>query len=101
MFLKDDCEEESEEVELRPKLNSPIWLSEIHDNKIFNRQKSLNNADERNETVTENMISEETPQRKGRPFPVRSISEIIEDEENIDEEDSPIKNDEMSDMAKT
>ena len=33
--------DDDEEVELRPKFASPIWIDEIQKNKIFNRQKSL------------------------------------------------------------
>ena len=32
---------DDEDVELRPKFASPIWIEEIQKNKIFNRQKSL------------------------------------------------------------
>ena len=33
--------DEIEEVDIRPKFASPIWIDEIQKNKIFNRQKSL------------------------------------------------------------
>ncbi len=41
---EDDDVSESESIQ-RPKFASPIWLEEIHSNKIFNRQKSLLSED--------------------------------------------------------
>ena len=48
----------------KPKFSSPVWLDEIQNNKIFNKQRSIN--------------TEQETQRNSRPFPVRSISEIID-----------------------
>ena len=48
----------------KPKFSSPVWLDEIQNNKIFNKQRSIN--------------TEVEAQRNSRPFPVRSISEIID-----------------------
>ena len=66
-------EEEREQLveASKPRFSSPIWLDEIHNNKIFNKQRSINTDD--------------TPVRPDRPYPVRCISEIIEqdcEEEN-------------------
>jgi len=70
--------------ETRPRFSSPVWLSEIQDNKVFNKQKSMNNnpkEDVKQSSVVNDNI--ETPMRKGRPFPVRSISEIIDDDSDL------------------
>ena len=59
-----------------PLLSSPVWLDEIQNNKIFNKQRSIN---------TEENI---TPKRTKKPFPVRSISEIIDsDSDDIEDKD--------------
>ena len=51
-------------------------MDEIQNNKIFNKQRSIN--------------TEVEAQRNSRPFPVRSISEIIDsDSEPEQEVDSP------------
>jgi len=72
-------EEEEHLVEAsKPRFSSPIWLDEIHNNKIFNKQRSIIN--------TENLLN--TPHRPDRPFPVRSISEIIEPESDTEDEKS-------------
>ena len=72
-------EEEEHLVEAsKPRFSSPIWLDEIHNNKIFNKQRSIIN--------TENLLN--TPHRPDRPFPVRSISEIIEPESDAEDENS-------------
>jgi len=67
----------------KPRFSSPIWLDEIHNNKIFNKQRSIIN--------TEDLVN--TPHRPERPFPVRSISEIIEpesdNEDNLAASDQP------------
>ena len=61
----------------KPKFSSPVWLDEIQTNKIFNKQKSINKEEEL------------TPKRSNRPFPVRSISEIIDsDSESEDIQES-------------
>lgn len=61
----------------KPKFSSPVWLDEIQNNKIFNKQKSINKEEEL------------TPKRSNRPFPVRSISEIIDsDSESEDIQES-------------
>ena len=61
----------------KPKFSSPVWLDEIQNNKIFNKQKSINKEEEL------------TPKRSNRPFPVRSISEIIDsDSESEDTQES-------------
>ena len=60
----------------KPKFSSPVWLDEIQNNKIFNKQRSIN--------------TELETQRNSRPFPVRSISEIIDsDSEPEVETESP------------
>merc|ERR1719400_879802 len=60
----------------KPKFSSPVWLDEIQNNKIFNKQRSINTEGE--------------TQRNSRPFPVRSISEIIDSESEPElEADSP------------
>ena len=60
----------------KPKFSSPVWLDEIQNNKIFNKQRSIN--------------TELETQRNSRPFPVRSISEIIDsDSEPEVEAESP------------
>merc|ERR1711915_543441 len=67
----------------KPRFSSPIWLDEIHNNKIFNKQRSIIN--------TEDLVN--TPHSPERPFPVRSISEIIEpesdNEDNLAASDQP------------
>ena len=61
----------------KPKFSSPVWLDEIQNNKIFNKQRSIN--------------TEMEAQRSSRPFPVRSISEIIDsDSEHELEADNPV-----------
>merc|ERR1719219_1806818 len=61
----------------KPKFSSPVWLDEIQNNKIFNKQRSIN--------------TEMEAQRSSRPFPVRSISEIIDsDSEPELEADKPV-----------
>jgi len=61
----------------KPKFSSPVWLDEIQNNKIFNKQRSINKEEEL------------TPKRSNRPFPVRSISEIIDsDSESEDIQES-------------
>lgn len=60
----------------KPKFSSPVWLDEIQNNKIFNKQRSIN---------TEENI---TPKRTKKAFPVRSISEIIDsDSDDIEDKD--------------
>merc|ERR1711915_237647 len=65
------------------RFSSPIWLDEIQNNKIFNKQRSIIN--------TVDLVN--TPHRPERPFPVRSISEIIEpesdNEDNLAASDQP------------
>lgn len=60
----------------KPKFSSPVWLDEIQNNKIFNKQRSINTEDT------------QTPKKSKNPFPVRSISEIIdsESENEVEEE---------------
>jgi len=68
-------------IDDRPRFSPPVWLSEIEDNKVFNKQKNMNNNPaevmKQAPTVHDNT---DTPNRPGRPFPVRSISEIIDDD---------------------
>lgn len=40
LLLGEEAENE-DEVEMRPKFSAPIWLEEIQQNRIFNKQKSL------------------------------------------------------------
>ena len=73
----------------KPKFSSPVWLDEIQNNKIFNKQKSINKEEEL------------TPKRSSRPFPVRSISEIIDtDSESEDNKESSntIRNNNQSNL---
>jgi len=83
LLTPDTPEEEPEHLveASKPKFSSPIWLDEIQNNKIFNKQRSIN--------------TEETPNRPDRPYPVRSISEIIEQDSGS--EDENMEN--MSDKA--
>ena len=46
---------EEDEDESRPKFASPIWLEEIHNNKIFNRQKSLLSEDKLKEIAEQDL----------------------------------------------
>ena len=63
----------------KPKFSSPVWLDEIQNNKIFNKQKSINTEEQ------------ETPRRsKKPPFPVRSISEIIDTESEGEQETAKV-----------
>jgi len=64
----------------KPKVSSPVWLEEIHSNKIFNKQRNINVEEESDKDQPLN----ETPNRQNRPYPVRSISEILI---NANEED--------------
>ena len=59
----------------KPKFSSPVWLDEIQQNKIFNKQKSIN-------------LEDETPKRPKTSFPVRSISEIIDSESDNEDTDN-------------
>jgi hypothetical protein len=93
----------------KPKFSSPIWIEEIHRNKIFNKQKSVCNddliphADDDHDQATMPLTNgaiflteppaygnggDVTPRRTRVRFPVRSISEILEFE---DEEEVVIK----------
>ena len=91
LLMPETPEEEPEHlVEVsKPGFSSPIWLDEIHNNKIFNKQRSIIN--------TENLVN--TPNRPGRPFPVRSISEIIEPESESEDDNTGIIVDEQSSEA--
>ena len=88
LLMPETPEEEPEHLveASKPKFSSPIWLDEIHNNKIFNKQRSIIN--------TENLVN--TPNRPDRPFPVRSISEIIEPESESEEDNTGIIVDEQS-----
>merc|ERR1712112_702319 len=62
----------------RPRFSSPVWLSDIHNNEIFNKQKSMNNNPEkeaRDETMSDN--GDTTPKRKDLPVPVKRLSRVI------------------------
>ena len=78
LLMPESPEEEPEHLveASKPRFSSPIWLDEIHNNKIFNTQRSIINTD--------NLLN--TPNRPDRPFPVRSISEIIEPESESEDE---------------
>ncbi len=99
----------------KPKFSSPIWIDEIHKNKIFNKQKSVCNDprdtaaadDEPQLPLTNGAIflteplarycngdavatdGDITPRRTRIRFPVRSISEILEFEDD-DEVATPL-----------
>ena len=88
----------------RPKFSSPIWIEEIQRNKIFNKQRSVCNDknndipladdDEPQIPLTNGAIfltepphcngnaGDVTPRRTRVRFPVRSISEILEFEDD-------------------
>ena len=68
----------------KPKFSSPVWLDEIQQNKIFNKQKSINKEEEL------------TPKRSNRPFPVRSISEIIDSDSESEESSNTNHNNNQS-----
>jgi hypothetical protein len=91
----------------KPKFSSPIWIEEIQRNKIFNKQKSVCNDDagdnelqlpltngaiflteppRNNGDVNAGGSGDVTPRRTRVRFPVRSISEILEFE---DDEEPP------------
>ncbi len=94
----------------KPKFSSPIWIEEIQRNKIFNKQKSVCNDDAGDNELplplTNGAIflteppringdvnasssggsGDVTPRRTRVRFPVRSISEILEFE---DDEEPP------------
>ena len=59
----------------KPRFSAPVWLDDLQNNKIFNKQRSINTE-----------LQQDTPARTSVPFPVRSISEIIdsEDEEEVE-----------------
>ena len=46
VLMPETPEEETEHVveTSKPKFSSPIWLDEIHNNKIFNKQRSIINT---------------------------------------------------------
>ena len=67
----------------KPKFSSPVWLDEIQQNKIFNKQKSIN-------------LEDETPKRPKTTFPVRSISEIIDSESDNEDTDNKTVTDSCS-----
>jgi len=99
------AEMESSLVEAqKPRFTSPVWLDDIHSNKLFNKQRSIlaedvatTNGDTKEiletrkpiNVINSNDITRETPHRPGRPFPVRSISEIIDSDSDI-EDDLPL-----------
>jgi hypothetical protein len=93
----------------KPKFSSPVWIEEIHRNKIFNKQKSVCN--DKDEDIPHADAEEQqpmmpltngaifltepppsaycnggggdvTPRRTRVRFPVRSISEILEFEDD-------------------
>ncbi len=87
----------------KPKFSSPIWIEEIQRNKIFNKQKSVCNDDAGdselplpltngaiflteppriNGDVNAGGSGDVTPRRTRVRFPVRSISEILEFEDD-------------------
>jgi hypothetical protein len=88
LLMPETPEEEPEHLveASKPRFSSPIWLDEIHNNKIFNKQRSIINTD--------NLVN--TPNRPDRPFPVRSISEIIEQESESEDDNTGIIVDEQS-----
>ena len=79
-LLEDDSNLENINSQIeaaKPKFSSPVWLDEIQQNKIFNKQRSINTEDG-------------TPRNSNKPFPVRSISEIIDsDSDNEVETEVP------------
>jgi len=70
----------------KPKFRSPLWLEDIHTNRLFNKQKSILTEETLPPPPPPAEILETTPHRPERPFPVRSISEVID---SADEEELP------------
>jgi len=92
---KEEEEEEEEKVvdeeaglveAQKPKFRSPLWLEDIHTNRLFNKQKSILTEETLPPPPPPAEILETTPHRPERPFPVRSISEVID---SADEEELP------------
>jgi len=87
---EEEKEEEDEEGGLveahKPRFNSPVWLEDIHSNKLFNKQKSILTEEALPPPPPAEEISQTTPHRPERPYPVRSISEVID---SADEEELP------------
>lgn len=79
----------------KPRFSTPIWLDEIHSNKIFNKQRSINTIDPI-DGEEQKPVDNETPKRRNQPFPVRSISEIIEDDDDFEEILEPATNQKCS-----
>merc|ERR1719412_3086664 len=61
----------------KPRFSAPVWLDDLQNNKIFNKQRSINTE-----------LQQDPPARTSVPFPVRSISEIIDSEEEEEVERS-------------
>jgi len=94
----------------KPKFSSPIWIEEIQRNKIFNKQKSVCNDDagdnelplpltngaiflteppRTNGDANAGGSGDVTPRRTRVRFPVRSISEILEFEDDEEPAGAP------------
>jgi len=88
--------------EARSKFSSPVWIQEIHRNKIFAKQRSINSPTEEERKMVEEGTDggkengdtaqlAPTPRRVHVRIPVRSISEILEfEDQETEDEDQPI-----------
>jgi len=81
--------------EARNKFSSPVWIQEIHRNKIFAKQRSINSPTEEEKKMVEGTGETaplaHTPRRVHVRIPVRSISEILEfEDQETEDEDQPI-----------
>lgn len=75
---------EEEEEDSKPKFASPIWLEEIHANKIFNRQKSLLSEDKLNKLVEQQNNDDGDDDSDDLPLPPPPpLPEMVEEEEQV------------------
>lgn len=98
---KDDLElgpEDDDEVEMRPKFASPIWLQEIHSNKIFNRQKSLLSEDKLKDLAENLPPPPPLPEEETSPAPnlVNGDHQLLSE---ADEDEHVHHNDEKNDIV--
>jgi len=78
----------------RAKFSSPAWINEIHNNKIFAKQRSINSPDHSKESQPLNLAEQaqtlNVHRRKHVRIPVRSISEILEFEDDDGNDQGPL-----------
>jgi hypothetical protein len=67
----------------RPRFSSPIWLQEIHSNKIFNRQKSLLSEDKLKNLVEEEPLPPPPPLPEEHRPQVHVLLEVGEEVEGV------------------